>query len=547
MASTEQACYLLLLLAPESRNCLLRDVLDREQHDMKVMFSALIRPLVVHLDEQSVKLLIDKTMTKTAVMLPSDLTDLVRHVMPGISFLAEREAERGHAEDPRETRIGWIPLLSSTRLFPDTRDILLTLSSPGCQELEVLQEIRTLLGITRNAIAAPKLKSVQGTMNQHWLACLARTRVDGDGVSPKIDCLSLPGEPTREISEIEETVNKVDTVAILALLHPRLLVEKMVMEVAVKRRQPSFAFSCLSTFSELLGFVMLALVRVDLSWSTASRPHRIKTAREAQGGISGFLVDLGTKMGEEALRMFADKLAEHVRRKSQELLERNRNSMRRTFTVTLTHGSDSDRTLQVASLLEACCSRLFFLREAAPSIVSLLQAAGDVSTRKSSAFSLFMQACTTILVSSNTSKTQEHLLAGLAASTRSYLQGMERKGPLLPLSSCAMLKDVTAEASSETPFLHLILSSESVGGLQEQLLAIVLSILASIRDLVLKGSEEDQRDVKADIARSIRSLKSAPQEEPLMAVLRTMGECEDRRAGGEGAGEDGEEGERGVG
>ena len=106
MASMEQACYLLLLLAPQSRNCLLRDVLDREQHDIKVMCAALIRPLVVHLDEKSVKLLIDKTMSKTADMLPSDLTDLVRHVMPGISFLAEREAERGHAKDSSETRIG---------------------------------------------------------------------------------------------------------------------------------------------------------------------------------------------------------------------------------------------------------------------------------------------------------------------------------------------------------------------------------------------------------------------------------------------------------
>ena len=56
---------------------------------------------------------------------------------------------------------------------------------------------------------------------------------------------------------------------------------------------------------------------------------------------------------------------------------------------------------------------------------------------------------------------------------------------------------------------------------------------------MLKGSEEDQRDVKADIARSIRSLQSAPQEEPLMAVLRTMGEGEDGRAGGKGQGLDG--------
>ena len=67
-------------------------------------------------------------------------------------------------------------------------------------------------------------------------SCSAAGRRDLSGLtSPPVTCSSSSPQ-----------------VAILALLHPRLLVEKMVMEVAVKRRQPSFAFSCLSTFSELV-------------------------------------------------------------------------------------------------------------------------------------------------------------------------------------------------------------------------------------------------------------------------------------------------------
>eukprot|EP00960_Hanusia_phi_P029706 748112-Hanusia_phi.AAC.9 len=61
-------------------------------------------------------------------------------------------------------------------------------------------------------------------------------------------------------------------------------------------------------------------------------------------------------------------------------------------------------------------------------------------------------------IGGSSSSREEHVLAGLAASARTFLEGVERgEAPLFPrltrafVSSCSMLKTVTAENSRESP------------------------------------------------------------------------------------------------